>query len=127
MTFPTPSAMPSKVAPATTAPGSTRAAQGAKKRSKKRFSRRTTAHRNPVTLSGLHQQILSALLQKKETVREETRFKLIHPIQDPKTYEAHKVKVPVPKLAGNVSNDNVERTAARWLVPRFRREPDGLR
>lgn len=59
----------------------------------------------------LHQQILGGLLANKTTVRTEVRGKK----QNGKWVEST-VPVQVPTLAGNVSNDNVDRAAKRWAA-----------
>ena len=61
----------------------------------------------------LHQQVLGHLLDNKNTVRTEIRHK-----RDKKTRQwvEHRVDVAVPMLAGNVSEENVERAAKRWIA-----------
>ena len=59
----------------------------------------------------LHQQILGELLKIRTRTRKEHRTKF-----DKKTQQQvdFTVDVPVPTLAGNVSEENIERAAERW-------------
>lgn len=74
----------------------------------------------------LHNQLLQALLDNKTAARKETRSKsikdkkgnpkkIVTEHHDINLYEDHEVEVPVPTLAGNVSDLNVELAAKRWL------------
>lgn len=60
----------------------------------------------PKKVNPLHQQILGELLSPRKTTRTEIHWKRGVPT---------KVDVPVPTLAGNVSEHNVNRMAARWM------------
>lgn len=74
----------------------------------------------------LHNHLLKGLLENKTVSRKETRSKsikdkkgnpkkIVTEDHDINLYEDYEVEIPVPTLAGNVSNDNVERAAKRWL------------
>lgn len=75
----------------------------------------------------LHQQILGNLLDNKNTVRTEIREKrnarsgaagsgrATASSDKSGKWSNVKVDVAVPMLAGNVSNENVERAAQRWI------------
>ncbi|BCP36403.1 hypothetical protein MINTMi198_17730 [Mycobacterium intracellulare M.i.198] len=59
----------------------------------------------------IHQQILSGLLANKTTTRTELRER-----RDKKgAWTQQEVPVSVPTLAGNVSEENVDRIARRWI------------
>ena len=59
------------------------------------------------------QSIAADLLDNKTTTRTETRWKLNKPIKDPKTYSKYEVDVAIPRIAGNVSQLNVDRYIER--------------
>ena len=59
----------------------------------------------------LHQQFLGELLKIRTKTRKETRYRFDKKKQQD-TYFT--VDVPVPTLAGNVSEENIDRAAERW-------------
>ena len=59
----------------------------------------------------LHQKILGELLKIRTNTRKERRTKFDKKTQQ---YVDFTVDVPVPTLAGNVSEENIERAAERW-------------
>lgn len=59
------------------------------------------------------QSIAADLLDNKTTTRTEVRWKLNKPIKDPKTYSTYEVDVAIPRIAGNVSQLNVDRYIER--------------
>lgn len=61
----------------------------------------------------IRQSIAADLLDNKMTSRTEKRWKLIKPIKDPKTYSNYEVEVAIPRIAGNVSQLNVDRYIER--------------
>ena len=88
----------------------------------------TTPNAMPKKLNPLGAQIVSDLLRGGVTTRKETRVKKTHPLKkvlvvggidgenySVDSYTTSVVDVPVPTLAGNVSNDNVERIARAML------------
>ena len=85
----------------------------------------TTPNDMPRKSNPLHLQILGDLLANKTRVRTETRIKSDGKIKviDKHTgetyklprYKLHKVDVEVPRLAGHVSELNIDRAARRWI------------
>ncbi|SHS98819.1 Uncharacterised protein [Mycobacteroides abscessus subsp. abscessus] len=68
----------------------------------------------PIAKPNLTRQSIAAdLLDNKTNTRTETRWKLNKPIKDPKTYSEYKVDVAIPRIAGNVSQLNVDRYLER--------------
>jgi len=64
----------------------------------------------------MHQIVLASLLDPKTTVRSEIRHK-----RDAKNrWVSVVVDVPVPTIAGNVSELNVDRASRRWLPARLK-------
>jgi len=57
----------------------------------------------------MHQQILGDLRANKPTTRVEERVK-----KSGRTYKTHEVVVETSRLAGNVSEVNIDRAARRW-------------
>lgn len=76
----------------------------------------TTPNDMPQKANPLHTQILGELLTVRTTTRPEVRVKNVKRGKDGVyRHDLVGVDVPVPTLAGNVSNDNVERAAKRWI------------
>lgn len=77
-------------------------------------------------IGGVRKQIMDALLKIGQTSRKEVRFRESGKVTtvDPRTgekfqlpkYDRKVIDVPVPTLAGNVSQRNVERIIRRWVA-----------
>ncbi|ALA06787.1 hypothetical protein AVV06_gp35 [Mycobacterium phage Chadwick] len=85
----------------------------------------TTITPNHLARADIRPQILSALLDNKTISRKETRSKsikdkhgnpkkIVTEHHDINLYEDYEVEIPVPTLAGHVSELNVERAARGW-------------
>lgn len=59
----------------------------------------------------LHQIVLGALVKNQKTTRTEVRGR-----RSKTGWEEYTVEVPIPTIAGNVSDLNVERAAKRWVA-----------
>ncbi|UJD20901.1 hypothetical protein SEA_ZIMMER_63 [Mycobacterium phage Zimmer] len=75
-----------------------------------------TPNAMPKRTNPIHQQILSALLATKPVKRTHKRFIRDADGKEHEVFETSTVNVLRSPLAANVSDENIERAARRWIA-----------